>query len=232
MRGLNSSPPASMYFRAMARWACQLAAAASFPAACAGPLAGRAAAGALGRRGMRAPGGAFLAYAVADLLGVAFLAGHRWPGETGRYHLPAVRGGIDDWRVGVVDDAVNAGTAVVACLEELRGRGAVPVAVATLVSLGEASTTVQARMRVPFYPASTVPSRAWPAERCPLCAEGAPCTDPLSGDVVTPLPGRGPVGAGTSGFRGGNADVSAETPCASFNLTSSQQWYGATTRRP
>jgi hypothetical protein len=92
--------------------------------------------------------------------------------------------------VGVVDDAVNAGTAVVACLEELRGRGAVPVAVATLVSLGEASTMVQARMGVPFYPASTVPSRAWSAERSPLCAEGAPYTDPLSGDVATPLPGR------------------------------------------
>ena len=97
-----------------------------------------------------------------------------------------------------MDDAVNAGTAVVACLEELRGRGAVPVAVATLVSLGEASTMVQARMRVPFYPASTVPSRAWPAERCPLCAEGAPCTDPLSGDVVTPLPDRGRVRAGAA----------------------------------
>ena len=156
--------------------------------------------GALGRRGMRAAeGGAFLAYAVADLLGVAFLPGYRWPDETARYHLPAVQGGIDGWRVGVVDDAVNAGTAVAACLEELRGRGAVPVAVATLVSLGEASTTVQARMGVPFYPASTVPSRAWPAERCPLCAEGAPYTDPLSGDVVTPLPGRGPVGAGELG---------------------------------
>jgi len=136
-------------------------------------------------------GGAFLAYAVADLLGVAFLPGYRRPGERVRYHLPAVPGGIDGWRVGVVDDAVNAGTAVVACLEELRGRGAVPVAVATLVSLGEASTMVQARMGVPFYPASTVPSRTWPAERCPLCAEGAPYTDPLSGDVVSPLPGRG-----------------------------------------
>ena len=137
-------------------------------------------------------GGAFLAYAVADLRGVAFLAGYRLPGETARYHLPAVPGGIDGWRVGVVDDAVNAGTAVVACLEEVRGRGAVPVAVAALVSLGEASTLVQARMRVPFYPASTVPSRAWPAERCPLCAEGAPYTDPLSGDVATPLPVRDP----------------------------------------
>jgi len=93
-------------------------------------------------------GGAFLAYAVADLLGVAFLAGYRRPGERAGYRLPAVPGGIGGWRVGVVDDAVNAGTAVV-------------------------------------------------AERCPLCAEGTPYTDPLSGDVVTPLPGRGPVGAGT-----------------------------------
>jgi orotate phosphoribosyltransferase len=148
-------------------------------------------------------GGAFLAYAVADLLGVAFLAGYRWPGERAGYHLPTVPGGIGGWRVGVVDDAVNAGTAVVACLEELRGRGAVPVAVAALVSLGEASTMVQARMRVPFYPASTVPSRAWPAEQCLLCAEGTPCTDPLSGDIVTPLPARGPVRAGTFGFRDG-----------------------------
>ncbi|MGD0069291.1 MAG: phosphoribosyltransferase [Streptosporangiaceae bacterium] len=42
-------------------------------------------------------GGAFLAYAVADLLGVAFLAGYRRPSETARYHLPAVPGGINDW---------------------------------------------------------------------------------------------------------------------------------------
>src|SRR6202020_2001141 len=47
-------------------------------------------------------GGAFLAYAVADLLGVALLAGYRLSGETTRYHLPAVQGGISDWRGGVV----------------------------------------------------------------------------------------------------------------------------------
>ncbi|MGB6576638.1 MAG: hypothetical protein WBF34_01855 [Streptosporangiaceae bacterium] len=133
-------------------------------------------------------GGAFLAYAVADLLGAAFLAGYRSPGEATGYHLPAVQGGIGGWRVGVVDDAVNAGTAVAACMEEVRRRGAVPVAVAALVSLGEASAMIQARMGVPFYPVSTVPSRAWPAERCPLCAEGTPFTDPLSGDAATPLP--------------------------------------------
>ena len=101
------------------------------------------------------------------------------------YHLPAVDGGIGGWRVAVVDDAVNAGTAVAACLEAVHGRGAVPVAVAALVALGEASAIVPARMRVPFYPASTVPSRAWPAERCPLCADGIPYTDPVT---VSPPP--------------------------------------------
>ena len=54
-------------------------------------------------------GGAFLAYAVADLLEVAFLAGYRSPGQATGYHLPSVPGGIGGWRVVVVDDAVNAG---------------------------------------------------------------------------------------------------------------------------
>ena len=67
--------------------------------------------------------------------GLPFLPAIARPEATG-YHLPAVQGGIGGWRVGVVDNAVNAGTAVAACLEEVRGRGAVPVAVAALVSLG------------------------------------------------------------------------------------------------
>jgi hypothetical protein len=67
------------------------------------------------------------------------------------------------------------------------------------VSLGEASTMVQARMRVPFYPASTVPSRTWPAERCPLCAEGTPYTDPLSGHGDA-------AGAATFEISGGRPD--------------------------
>src|SRR4051794_5869169 len=68
-------------------------------------------------------GGAFLAYAVADLLTAAFLPGYRTPGATAGYHLPSVPGriagdhsrpvpgGIGGWWVGIVDDAVNAGTA-------------------------------------------------------------------------------------------------------------------------
>jgi orotate phosphoribosyltransferase len=87
-----------------------------------------------------------------------------------------VHGGIGGWRVGVVDDVVNAGTAIAACLEELRGQGAVPIAVAAVIALGEASTMVPARLGVPFYAADTMPSRAWPAQECPLCADGIPVT--------------------------------------------------------
>ena len=125
-------------------------------------------------------GGAFLAYAVADLLSVAFLAGYRSPavrpGQVTGYRLPPVPGGIGGWRVAVVDDAVNAGTAVAACLDQARRRGAVPVAVAAVLALGQASEIVPASMGVPFYAAGTVPSQAWPAGRCPLCADGIPLT--------------------------------------------------------
>jgi orotate phosphoribosyltransferase len=135
-------------------------------------------------------GGAFLAYAVADLLGVAFLAGYRSPGQATGYHVPSVPGGIGGWRVAVVDDAVNAGTAVAACLRELRAQGAVPVAVAALLALGEASAMVPASLGVPFYPAGTMPSRARPAPECPLCAGGVPVTPGADDGRSAPPAGR------------------------------------------
>ena len=135
-------------------------------------------------------GGAFLAYAVADLLEVAFLAGYRSPGQATGYHLPSVPGGIGGWRVAVVDDAVNAGTAVAACLRELQAQGAVPVAVTALLALGEANAMVPARLGVPFYPAGTMPSRAWPAPECPLCADGVPVTPGADDDPSAPPAGR------------------------------------------
>jgi orotate phosphoribosyltransferase len=131
-------------------------------------------------------GGAFLAQALADRLGTAFLAAHRAPatrpGEATSYRLPCVRDGIGRWRVIIADDAVNAGTAVQACSDQLRGRGAVPVAVAALLSLGPASATVAEAISVPFDAAGTIHSQAWPADNCVLCASGTPLTDPSPHD--------------------------------------------------
>ena len=131
-------------------------------------------------------GGAFLAQALADLLETAFLAAYRAPAQPAEeptaYRLPRVRGGISGWRVAIADDAVNAGTAVEACSGLLRGHGAVPVAVAALLSLGQAGTTMPAALSVPFYATDTMQSRAWPAGNCPLCDNGIPLTDPSPHD--------------------------------------------------
>ena len=123
-------------------------------------------------------GGALLACAIADRLGVAFLPGYRAP--AGGYDLPDVPGGIGGWRVAVADDAVNLGTAVLACAALLRDGGAVPVAVAALLSLGPASATVTEAISVPLYSAGAVQSHAWPAAQCLLCAGGIALTGPLA----------------------------------------------------
>ena len=125
-------------------------------------------------------GGAFLAYAIAELTGTHFLPAYR---AGGSYRLPAVRGGIGGWRVAVVDDAVNAATAVRACLERLRDAGAVPVAALALLALGPATATVEKTLSVPFYALSSLESQAWLAGRCPLCAAGVPLTDPAAADA-------------------------------------------------
>ena len=126
-------------------------------------------------------GGALVAYALADLLEVAFVPAYRagapdaatayrlaWAGDPGE--------GIGGRRVAIADDAVNAGTAVKACAGRLRDCGAVPVAVAALLSLGPASRTLPTALSLPFYSVDEIPSQAWPPAECRLCADGVPLT--------------------------------------------------------
>ena len=127
-------------------------------------------------------GGAFLAHAIAAELGAAFLPAARdpaaRPGTATGYLLPRVPAGISGWRVAIADDAVNAGTAVRACAGLLRSLGAVPVAVAALISLGPAGAAVAKDISVPFYAVGALPSQAWPAGQCTLCAAGLPPASP------------------------------------------------------
>jgi orotate phosphoribosyltransferase len=130
-------------------------------------------------------GGAFLAYALAELMAAAFLPAYRVPASDAAtataYRLAQTGGdgeGIGGWRVAIADDAVNAGTAVRACAAQLRDHGAVPVAVAALLAVGPAHQVVPAALSVPFYAVDTVQSQAWRPEDCPLCGDGIPLTDP------------------------------------------------------
>jgi orotate phosphoribosyltransferase len=122
-------------------------------------------------------GGAFLAQTVADAMGVSFLPAYpappAQPGETTGYRLArTARDLVGGWRVAIVDDAVNAGTATRACFGHLRDLGAVPVAVGALLALGRAGAMVADTMSLPFYTVATEASRVWPAAGCELCARG------------------------------------------------------------
>jgi orotate phosphoribosyltransferase len=126
-------------------------------------------------------GGAFLAYALADVLDATFLPAYRGAG-TAEYQLASAGGEVAGRRVAVVDDAVNAGTAVKACAGLLRELGAEVVAVAALLAVGPAADAAAGGLSlapgwsVPFYAVDSVRSQAWRPADCPLCADKVPLT--------------------------------------------------------
>ena len=110
-------------------------------------------------------GGAYLAHAVADALDTDFA----W--AEGRI----LTGDVTDRRVAIVDDAINAGSAVSAAAEAITAARGRIVAVAAPLTLGAAPATIAG---IPVQSLATVPSHLWPAATCPRCAAGAPPSVP------------------------------------------------------
>ena len=128
-------------------------------------------------------GGAFLAQMVAERLGVAFVYANRVenPVATGlfpvEYPIPTelaeyVRGR----RVAVVNDVINAGSAVRGALASLRPLGAHPVALGALLTLGDSAATLAAAESIPLVALCEAENRIWAPESCPLCAANLPLT--------------------------------------------------------
>ena len=76
----------------------------------------------------------------------------------------------------IVNDVINAGSAVRETLASLRGCGAQPVAIGTLAVYGEAASELASAHRVPLETLGSFPSRIWEPSACPLCATGIPLT--------------------------------------------------------
>lgn len=110
-------------------------------------------------------GGAYVGYAVASALDVDFT----WSSP------PAYRvaGVVSDRRVAIVDDAINAGSAVASTAAALPN----VVAVGALLTLGAAPSTIAG---APVERLATLPSALWPAPACALCAAGSPLDAPPS----------------------------------------------------
>jgi orotate phosphoribosyltransferase len=124
-------------------------------------------------------GGAFVAQALAATLGAAFVFAERRRVEGNvEYRIPdALRPRLAGHRVLLADDAVNAGSALLATLDDARRCGAELVGFASLITLGDAAAAIAARHRVPFVHLVALERALWPAQQCPLCAAGVPLRD-------------------------------------------------------
>lgn len=126
-------------------------------------------------------GGAFLAQLVAAALGAEFVYTERSAAPAGaglygaRYHLPTgLRASVHGRRVAIVDDIINAGSAIRATAAELAACGARTVAFGALLTLGTAGADFAAGEQLPLMSLAQQGSGLWSPEGCPLCAAGIP----------------------------------------------------------
>jgi orotate phosphoribosyltransferase len=120
-------------------------------------------------------GGAFVAQAVAATLDARFFYADRLAGPAGvEYRIPAgLRPHLSGCRVAVVDDVLNAGSAVRGTVTDVRRCDALPVAIGALVVLGNPASALASEMGVALERIARLESHLWAPGDCPLCASGA-----------------------------------------------------------
>ena len=129
-------------------------------------------------------GGALVAQTVACELDVEFYYAERsvLPQRDAlvpvEYRIPnGLRKMVHGKDVAIVDDVINAGSAVRGTLAELRSCGARPVVVGALLVLGSAAPGFFAGQNVPVESIAYLPSGLWVPSECPLCASQTPLED-------------------------------------------------------
>ena len=130
--------------------------------------------------------GAFVALMVAEALGVPFSYAERFPDPTREtlfpvdYRIPrALRSRVRDRRVAVVNDVINAGSAVRGALIDLDACGARPVAIGALLVLGTSAVRLAADRGVALETLASLPNNLWAPAECPLCVRGIPLVSGL-----------------------------------------------------
>jgi orotate phosphoribosyltransferase len=128
--------------------------------------------------------GAFVALMVALQLDTQFTYSERFvrPAADGLfpmgYRVPdSLRAGLRGKRVAIVNDVINAGSAIRGTFADLEECGANVVAISTLLTLGSAAAQFAASKKVPLLTVATLPNNLWTASGCPLCASGIPLQD-------------------------------------------------------
>jgi orotate phosphoribosyltransferase len=126
-------------------------------------------------------GGALVAQTVALELGVDFLYTERLTPQNPEalysvvYQLPAhLRGLVNGWKIAIVDDVINAGSAVRETLAELESLGARPIVIGALLVLGETGRNYFTERDLTVEYVAHLPNEIWIPANCPLCRSQIP----------------------------------------------------------
>jgi orotate phosphoribosyltransferase len=129
-------------------------------------------------------GGAFLGQMIAEECDVGFAFAERFapPAPDAMYpvsyRIPgALRNDLRGATVAIVNDVTNAGSAVRGTYEDLVRCGAQPVALGTLIVLGEWTAAFAVAKGLALESLEELPNNLWTANDCPLCASRVPLED-------------------------------------------------------
>jgi orotate phosphoribosyltransferase len=129
-------------------------------------------------------GGALLAQMIAVELEVQFAYAEPRPSPSDDalypvvYRLPlTVAPLMKGKRVAIVDDVINAGSAVRGTFRALTEAGAKPIVVGALLVLGDAVQPFLKSNGMTLERLATLPNPLWEPANCPLCAQGIPLDD-------------------------------------------------------
>jgi orotate phosphoribosyltransferase len=127
-------------------------------------------------------GGAFVAQLLAAEVGAAFVFAERTLTANGavQYQIPkSLRGALADQRVLLVDDAVNAASALRLTVADVQACGGKVAGLAMLLTLGAAAAELAATHSIPLFALARLERGLWPAAACPLCQSQMPLVDRL-----------------------------------------------------
>jgi orotate phosphoribosyltransferase len=125
-------------------------------------------------------GGALLAQIVALVAGLDAVYTERtaWTPEilwSAQYKLPAsLVPVVQRRRVAIVDDVVNAGSALRASADAVHSAGGEVVGTGALLRLGDTAAPWLREQGVTLHTLSTRDARLWSPEDCPFCRQGMP----------------------------------------------------------
>jgi orotate phosphoribosyltransferase len=83
--------------------------------------------------------------------------------------------------VAIVNDVVNAGSAVRGTVADLEANGALPVAIGAVATLGREAMRFAAERAIALETLASFPNELWTPSECPQCRQGVPFTEDAAG---------------------------------------------------